>query len=61
MLKPGALWVPVPTGKLVITSVVPGVTRARLSSSKSDEMRTLFGRSFKFGTLWCAPARKIWM
>src|SRR4029077_14383841 len=49
MLKPGALWVPVPTAKLVTTSVVPGVMRARISLSNSDEMRTRFARSFKFG------------
>ena len=30
MLKPGALWVPVLTGKLVITSVVPGLMRERI-------------------------------
>src|SRR5438552_9399411 len=50
MLKPGALWVPVPTGVLVITSVVPGVMRERISSSKPDGKRTRFARSFKFGT-----------
>ena len=50
MLKPGALWVPVLTGKLVITSVVPGVMRERISPSKSDGKRTRFARSFKFGT-----------
>jgi hypothetical protein len=54
MLKPGALWVPVLTGKLVITSVVPGVMRERISSSKSDEMRTLFARSFN-----SAPGRPL--
>src|SRR5271165_4201728 len=50
MLKPGALWVPVLTGKLVITSVVPGLMRERISPSKSDGKRTRFARSFKFGT-----------
>src|SRR5208337_726238 len=50
MLKPGALWVPVLTGMLVITSVVPGVMRERISSSNPDGKRARFVRSFKFGT-----------
>ena len=49
MLKPGALWVLALTGKFVITSVVPGVTRDWISLSKADETRNRFTRSFKFG------------
>ena len=42
VLKSGALWVPVLTGMLVMTSVVPEVMKERTSSSNSDGEPTRF-------------------